>query len=79
IVPLLAQLAVMNVVAGLELVLTGTTFLPASTPFLSALSASAAFGIPVLASVLLGFPAITTAIVQYTPLGLLLYAVGEFP
>ncbi|API57294.1 ABC transporter permease (plasmid) [Rhizobium leguminosarum] len=79
IVPLLATLAVMNVVAGLELVLTGNTVLPASTPFLSALSASDVFGIPVLAYVLLGFTAITTAIVQYTPLGLRLYAVGEFP
>ncbi|MGO6682352.1 ABC transporter permease [Rhizobium leguminosarum] len=79
IVPLLATLAVMNVVAGLELVLTGNTVLPASTPFLSALSASDVFGIPVLAYVLLGFAAITTAIVQYTPLGLRLYAVGEFP
>ncbi len=28
---------------------------------------------------LLGFTAVTTAIVQYTPLGLRLYAVGEFP
>ncbi|MGO8227276.1 ABC transporter permease, partial [Rhizobium ruizarguesonis] len=37
IVPLLATLAVMNVVAGLALVLTGNTVLPASTPFLSAL------------------------------------------
>ena len=48
IVPLLATLAVMNVVAG-------------------------------LAYVLIGFTAIATAIVQYTPLGLRLYAVGEFP
>jgi len=79
IVPLLATLAVMNVVAGLELVLTGNTVLPASTPFLSALSASDPFGIPVLAYVLLGFTAVTTAIGQYTPLGLRLYAVGEFP
>jgi ribose transport system permease protein len=79
IVPLLATLAVMNVVAGLELVLTGNTVLPASTPFLSALSASDPFGIPVLAYVLLGFTAIATAVVQYTPLGLRLYAVGEFP
>ncbi|UTS87640.1 ABC transporter permease [Rhizobium anhuiense] len=79
IVPLLATLAVMNVVAGLELVLTGNTVLPASTPFLSALSASDPFGIPVLAYVLLGFTAIATAAVQYTPLGLRLYAVGEFP
>ncbi len=79
IVPLLATLAVMNVIAGLELVLTGNTVLPASTPFLSALSASDPFGIPVLAYVLLGFTAIATAVVQYTPLGLRLYAVGEFP
>ncbi|EJC84005.1 permease component of ribose/xylose/arabinose/galactoside ABC-type transporter [Rhizobium leguminosarum bv. trifolii WSM2297] len=79
IVPLLATLAVMNIVAGLELVLTGNTVLPASTPFLSLLSASDAFGIPVLAYVLLGFTAITAAVVQHTPLGLRLYAVGEFP
>ncbi|TIX86852.1 ABC transporter permease [Rhizobium sp. P44RR-XXIV] len=79
IVPLLATLAVMNVVAGLELVLTQNTVLPASTDFLSLLSASDGFGIPILAYVLIGFTIIVTAIVQYTPLGLRLYAVGEFP
>jgi ribose transport system permease protein len=79
IVPLLATLAVMNIVAGLELVLTQNTVLPASTDFLTLLSASDSFGIPVLAYVLLGFTAIVAAIVQYTPLGLRLYAVGEFP
>jgi ribose transport system permease protein len=79
IVPLLATLAVMNVVAGLELVLTQNTVVPASTEFLSALSASDSIGIPVLAYMLLGFTAVVTAIVQYTPLGLRLYAVGEFP
>lgn len=79
IVPLLATLAVMNIVAGLELVLTQNTVLPASTDVLTLLSASDSFGIPVLAYVLLGFTAIVAAIVQYTPLGLRLYAVGEFP
>ncbi|NTG51408.1 ABC transporter permease [Agrobacterium rhizogenes] len=79
IVPLLATLAVMNIVAGLELVLTQNTVLPASTDLLTLLSASDSFGIPVLAYVLLSFTAIVTAIVQYTPLGLRLYAVGEFP
>ena len=79
IVPLLATLAVMNIVAGLELVLTQNTVLPASTDFLTLLSISDSFGIPVLAYVLLGFTAIVAAIVQYTPLGLRLYAVGEFP
>jgi ribose transport system permease protein len=79
IVPLLSTLAVMNIVAGLELVLTGNTVIPASTPFLSALSTSDPFGMPVLAYVLIGFTTIAAAIVQYTPLGLRLYAVGEFP
>lgn len=79
IVPLLATLAVMNVVAGLELVLTNNTVVPASTELLLALSASGPFGIPVLAYVLLGFALLIAAVVQFTPLGLRLYAVGEFP
>ncbi|MBL0371840.1 ABC transporter permease [Rhizobium sp. KVB221] len=78
IVPLLATLAVMNVVAGLELVLTQNTVIPASTAFLDFLSASP-FGFPMLAYVLIGFTAIIAAIIQYTPFGLRLYAVGEFP
>ncbi|RDJ11255.1 ABC transporter permease [Rhizobium grahamii] len=79
IVPLLATLAVMNVVAGLELVLTQNTVVPASTDVLTAISTSDSFGIPVLAYILIGFTAVVEAIVQYTPLGLRLYAVGEFP
>ncbi|MEZ2126616.1 MULTISPECIES: ABC transporter permease [unclassified Sinorhizobium] len=79
IVPLLATLAVMNVVAGLELLLTQNTVVPASTDFLATLSAADGFGIPVLAYVLIGFTAIAAAVVQYTPLGLRLYAIGEFP
>jgi ribose transport system permease protein len=79
IVPLLATLAVMNIVGGLELVLTQNTVIPAATPFLSLLSANDPFGIPILDYVLLGFTLLVTAIVQYTPVGLRLYAVGEFP
>ncbi|QFY61073.1 ABC transporter permease [Rhizobium grahamii] len=79
IVPLLATLAVMNIVAGLELVLTQNTVVPASTDLLTAISTSDGFGIPVLAYILIGFTAIVAAIVQYTPIGLRLYAVGEFP
>lgn len=79
IVPLLATLAVMNVVAGLELVLTQNTVIPATTEFLATVSATGPFGIPVLAYLLLGFTALVAAVVQYTPLGLRLYAVGEFP
>lgn len=79
IVPLLATLAVMNIVAGLELVLTQNTVIPASTPLLTALSSSGPLGIPALAYVLLAFTLIAAAIVQYTATGLRLYAVGEFP
>ena len=79
IVPLLATLAVMNIVGGLELVLTQNTVIAAATPFLSLLSASDPFGIPVLGYVLLGFTLLVIAIVQFTPVGLRLYAVGEFP
>ncbi|QRM57606.1 ABC transporter permease [Sinorhizobium sp. BG8] len=79
IVPLLATLAVMNVVAGVELVLTQNTVIPASTDLLAALSAIGPYGIPVLAYVLLVFAALVAAVVQYTPWGLRLYAVGEFP
>jgi ribose transport system permease protein len=79
VVPLLATLAVMNVVAGLELVLTQNTVIPASSDFLSSLSANGPLGLPVLAYVLLGLAVVGTALVQFTPLGLRLYAVGEFP
>lgn len=64
IVPLLATLAVMNVVAGLELVLTQNTVIPASTDFLSALSATGPFGLPVLAYILLGAALLVGAVVN---------------
>ncbi|MGO4449797.1 ABC transporter permease [Phyllobacterium sp. TAF24] len=79
IVPLLATLAVMNVVAGLELVLTQNTVVSAASDFLSVLSNYGPFDIPVLAYVLIIFTIIAAGIVQYTPLGLRLYAVGAFP
>ena len=79
IVPLLATLAVMNVVAGLELVLTQNTVIPATGDLLTLLSSSGPFDIPVLAYVLLGFTLLAALVVQATPLGLRLYAVGAFP
>ena len=78
IVPLLATLAVMNVVAGLELVLTQNTVIPATSDFLTALSSAGPFGIPVLAYILLAFTVFVAILVQMTPFGLRLYAVGEF-
>ncbi len=79
IVPLLATLATMNIVAGIELVITQNTVIPADTPFLSLLSGSAFYGIPNLALVLAGVSVVSILAVQFTPVGLRLYAVGEFP
>jgi ribose transport system permease protein len=76
ILPLLATVAVMNVCAGLELVLTQNTVVPASTPFLAAIADSDRFGIPFLGYGLLGVTVLLTLVVQHTPWGLRLYAVG---
>ncbi|WP_028746904.1 MULTISPECIES: ABC transporter permease [Rhizobium] len=79
IVPLLATLAVMNVIAGLELVLTENTVIPASGDVLTALSSQGPLGIPVLGYVLIAFSLAMSLLVQGTRYGLRLYAVGEFP
>jgi ribose transport system permease protein len=79
IVPLLATLAVMNIVAGLELVLTGNTVIPASTPLLQFLSSNLPGGFPVLALALVMFPALVAVLIHLTAPGLRPYAVGEFP
>jgi ribose transport system permease protein len=79
ILPLLATLAVMNIAAGLELVVTQNTVIPADTSFLSFLSSNGVGGVPILAFVLMAVAAVLIVAVQYTPSGLRLYAVGEFP
>jgi len=77
--PLLATLAMMNLVAGLELVLTQNTVLPADSPLLSVLAGNGPLAVPVLAWVLLGVSAMLILLIQHTPFGLRLYAVGEYP
>ena len=79
ILPLLATLAVMNIAAGLELVITQNTVIPADTSFLSFLSSNGVGGVPILAFVFIAVAAVLIVAVQYTPAGLRLYAVGEFP
>ncbi|MBB3944173.1 ribose transport system permease protein [Rhizobium skierniewicense] len=79
IAPLLATLAVMNIVAGLELVLTQNTVISASSDVLSVFSGYGPLDIPILAYIFVIVTFFVAAIVQYTPLGLRLYAVGEFP
>ncbi len=79
IVPLLATLAVMNVVAGVELVLTQNTVIPAISDFLQTISAGSVLGLPVLAVVLVAVTLVFALVIQATPFGLRLYAAGEFP
>ncbi|KIQ04388.1 MULTISPECIES: ABC transporter permease [Pseudomonas] len=76
---LLATLASMNLIAGLELVLTENTVLPTESALLDWLSFAEPLGVPALAWVLTVVAAILLVLVQYTPFGLRLYAVGEYP
>ena len=76
ILPLLATLAVMNVCAGLELVLTHNTVVAASSPVLDVIAGEYPAGVPVLGYVLLGATAVLFVVLQLTPAGLRLYAVG---
>lgn len=79
ILPLLATLAVMNVVAGIELVLTENTVVSASSPLLDLLSTAAPLGVSLLAWALAGTALLFLLAVQGTPWGLRLYAVGAHP
>ena len=72
--PLLATLASMNLLNGLELVLTENTVVPTSSTLLDLLSTSFLLGIPALAWTLLLAAAMIAVF-----LGLRLYAVGEYP
>lgn len=77
--PLLATLATMNLAAGLELVLTQNTVVPADSPLLAVLAGAGPLGVPMLAWTLLAVALLLVALIQYTPFGLRLYAVGEYP
>ncbi|WP_321839527.1 ABC transporter permease [Paraburkholderia bannensis] len=78
ILPLLATLTTMNLCAGLELVLTQNTSVPAASPLLAFLIDEGAFGIPHLATALLAVALLFTVLVHYTPFGLRLRASGEY-
>ena len=79
ITPLLATLAAMNIAAGLELVLTENTAVPANSPLLDAIVDIGPFGVPVLGYILLVVSALLILLVEHTPVGLRLYAVGGHP
>lgn len=76
---LLATLASMNLIAGLELVLTENTVLPTDSPLLDFLSGAVLLGLPVLAWVLLGAATSLALLIQHSVYGLRLHAVGEYP
>jgi ribose transport system permease protein len=79
IAPLLATLAVMNIASGLELVLTQNTAVPASSPLLDAIVANGPLGVPALGYFLLIVSVLLILLVEHTPVGLRLYAVGGHP
>lgn len=77
--PLLATLASMNLIAGLELVLTQNTVLATDSGLLDSLASGGWLGIPALALVLLGVAASLWLLIQHSAFGLRLYAIGEYP
>ncbi|MEJ3591038.1 ABC transporter permease [Pseudomonas bubulae] len=77
--PLLATLASMNLIAGLELVLTQNSVLPTDSALLDILATDEWLRVPVLAWVLLGVALLLGLLIQHSPYGLRLYAVGEYP
>lgn len=76
IVPLLATLAVMNLCGGLELVVTRNTVVSASTPLIETLGGNGPFGIPWLAIVFVVSALGLSAVLDQSPIGLRLRAVG---
>ncbi|RDE10404.1 ABC transporter permease [Pelagibacterium lacus] len=76
IIPLLATLAVMNIAAGLELVLTENTVIPVQSPLLQVIAFGRFLGISTLAWCFIVISVLLIWALQYSPLGLRLYAVG---
>lgn len=79
IFPLLATLAVMNVVSGVELTITENTVVPTSSPLLMMIATSRFLGISALAWILIGISVVFALIVHRTAFGMRLYAVGGHP
>ncbi len=79
IMPLLATLAVMNIAAGLELVITENSVVGADSEFLTAMQFERFLGISALAWILIVFTIFVAILAHFTPFGVRLYAVGGFP
>ncbi len=79
VLPLLATLAVMNVCAGIELVLTENTVITVDSPLTNFLSSDSFLGISALAWSLVLAAVVFAAVLQYSRWGLRLHAVGAYP
>ncbi len=79
VVPLLATLATMSICGGLELVLSHNTVVNADTGLLTALAGDGPAGLSGLAWVLVATFLLLSAILDHSPAGLRLRAVGERP
>jgi ribose transport system permease protein len=79
ILPLLTTLAVMNIVAGLELTLTENAVIGANSPMIQFISMGRFWGLSTLAWIFILFSALMTYVIHYSRLGLRLYAVGGHP
>jgi ribose transport system permease protein len=79
VLPLLATLAVMNICAGAELVLTQNTVLTANSPLLSWITGAAWLGLSVTDWVLIVTSVVLVVAVHGTRWGLRLQAVGAHP
>ena len=78
ILPLLATLAVMNLCGGLELILTRNTVVSASTPLLEALGGNGPLGVPWPAILFVTAALVLSALLDHSPPGLRLRAVGAY-
>jgi len=79
ILPLLATLAVMNVVAGTELILTQNTVVSVASDITMSIAVGSFLGISTLAWCLILFTLLMMALLHFTGTGLRLYAVGGHP
>lgn len=77
VLPLLATLAVMNIAAGLELLLTQNTVISAQSGLLTAIGGNARFGLSVTSWVFVAVSALLLVLMHRTPWGLRLHAVGS--
>jgi len=79
VLPLLATLAVMNVVAGVELVLTQNTVVAMTSDFTMDIAVGSWLGVSTLAWCLIIFTIFMAVVLHGTSIGLRLYAAGGHP